>query len=999
MTSAGPQPASPDRWQRVKEVLNAALDLEPKQRAAYLVETCGEDTLLREEVTELLASYDDAGDEFLDRPTGETSALEAFARSADPLVGKQVGPYKIVDEVGHGGMGSVYKAFRADDPKQQPVAVKIIRSGMSTEYVVRRFKHERQALAALDHPNVAKLLDGGVTEDGLPFFVMEHIDGRPIDAYCDENRLSIEARLRIFQQICSGVQAAHDRRIIHRDIKPGNILVDESGCPKLLDFGIAKILDPELSTQTMDPTATVLRLMTPEYASPEQVCGEPVTAASDVYSLGVLLYELLTGHRPYRVKRRSAHEIAKVICDSEPDRPSTAVGRTEVVTRGMNPAVTLTPDAVSRVRGANVEELRRILAGSLDSIILMALRKEPARRYKCASDMRDDIGRYLEGRAISARHDTWFYRASKQLRRNRKLVLVGSLAMMLGTGAMIAWDYFRSETKDGLAPTATAPLTSFPGDETQPSFSPDGGRAAFVWGGENNDNSDIYVREMNSGSVVRLTTNAADDFSPVWSPEGKRVAFLRVAPKLTEVFIAPFPSGVHGAVTSVYPTRIEAVGKHLDWSPDGKYLAAADKKTADEPFSIYLIETATGHKIQVTAPPTGMIGDMGPAFSPDGKWIAFIRAISGGVDDIFIAPADGTGEARRVTSDRRYIISLTWAPDGKSIVFSSNRTGAHMLWRVDPAGGQIERISAVAENVSDPVFSRDGKLLAFSQFYVDTNIWQADAATGKQKRYIVSTQHDSSPAFSPDGRKVAFRSNRSGPSEIWVADQQSPSLATQLTQTGGTSTGAPRWSPDGTRIAFESNPIGAPDIYVVDTGSRIAKRLTDTPSEDASPSWSRDGQWLYFASNRGGSSQIWKVPASGGAAVRVTTEGGFAPMESDDGKFVYYAKGRTVAGLWRVPTAGGAEEAVLPRLKPGYWGYWALCRQSLYFIDKESPRSPASLFAFEPGSGKLSRLFELSKPLAAAEPALSMSPDCSTVLFAQRDQSGSDLMLVELAGK
>jgi serine/threonine protein kinase len=295
--SAGPQPINPDRdrWQRVKDLLNAALDLHPAERARYLLDTCGDDTELRQEVTELLASYEDAGDEFLDRPQNEHSALDAFARSVDPLVGKHVGPYKIVEQIGQGGMGSVYKAVRDDDVFKRDVAIKIIRRGMNTDFVVRRFRHERQALAALDHPNVARMIDGGVTDEGLPYFVMEYIDGVPIDTYCDTRKLDVPARLKMFQQVCAGVQCAHDRKIVHRDIKPGNILVDEAGRPKLLDFGIAKILDPELSTQTLDPTATVLRLMTPEYASPEQVLGEDITEASDVYSLGVLLYELLTG--------------------------------------------------------------------------------------------------------------------------------------------------------------------------------------------------------------------------------------------------------------------------------------------------------------------------------------------------------------------------------------------------------------------------------------------------------------------------------------------------------------------------------------------------------------------------------------------------------------------------------------------------------------------------------------------------------------------------------
>jgi Tol biopolymer transport system component len=999
VTSVGRQPINPDRWQRVKELLNAALDLEPGQRAAYLRETCGNDAELREEVTELLASYEDAGDEFLDRPKPDISALEVFDEKAlDPLIGKQIGPYRIVQELGHGGMGSVYRAVRDDDVLKRDVAVKIIRRGMNNEFILRRFRHERQALAALDHPNIARLLEGGLTDEGLPYFVMEYIDGKPIDIYCDDHRLDTKARLEMFQQVCSGVQAAHDRRIVHRDIKPGNILVDLQGRPKLLDFGIAKLLDPELSTQALDPTATVLRLMTPEYASPEQVCGDEITSASDVYSLGVLLYELLTGHRPYRLKRRSAHEIAQVICDSEPERPSTAVGRTEVVTRGLNPAVTLTPESISTPRRARPEELRRLLTGDLDNIILMAMRKEPRRRYACASDMGDDIGRYLERLPVSARKDTQFYRLSKQIRRNRKLVFVACLAMVAATGAMIGWDYLKSRVRGDVNAVDTTPLTTFPGDETQPSFSPNGQKVAFVWAGENNDNSDVYIRDINGSSIFRLTTNAAEDVSPVWSPNGNRVAFLRVSPNETEVLVSPAAGGVHGVITSLFPTRIEAVGRHLDWSPDGKYLVAADKKSSDEPFAITLIEPTTGHKIEVTNPPAGMMGDMGPAFSPDGKSIAFIRAVSSGTDDIFVTPITG-GEARRITTDRRYIISLAWSPDGKSIVFSTNRLGPHTLWRVSANGGPIERVPGIPENVSDPVFTRDGQRLAYSQFYVDTNIWRVDLPTGEMRQYIASTQLDSSPQYSPDGKRVAFRSNRSGQSEIWIGDVNSPATAIQRTHMGGALTGSPKWSPDGRRIVCDARPEGPADIYVVDAATGETKQITTEPSEDVVPSWSRDGNWIYFSSNRSGSSQVWKTPAVGGTAVQVTKEGGFAPVESSDGAYDYYAKGRTEGGLWRVPVNGGAEELVLSRLKPGYWGYWAICNGSVYFVDKESPRTRPTLFQYDVASQKLTRHHEILKPLVVRDSALSVSPDCRAVLFSQRDQSGSDIMLVDLSPK
>jgi serine/threonine protein kinase len=392
---------NPDHWSRVKELLNAVLELEPGERAAYVERTCGPDTALREEVQSLLASYEEAGEEFMDGVPRE-QPVAATLKHDDPFVGLKIGPYRVIEEIGHGGMGTVLRAVRADDSFRQQVAIKIIRRGMGHDFILRRFRNERQILATLDHPNIARLLDGGATEDGLPYFVMEYVQGaEPIDTYCDRNRLTTKQRLELFRKVCLAVQAAHERKIIHRDIKPGNILINSKGEPKLLDFGIAKILDPELSTQTMDPTVTVMRLMTPEYASPEQVKGQEITTGSDVYSLGVLLYELLTGHRPYRLKSRSPQEIAAVICDTEPERPSTMVNRTEVVTRGAGTTVTLTPELVGDARQTRPEDLRRILAGDLDNIILMAMAKEVECRYSTAVFHRRRIRR--RHRAVSRR--------------------------------------------------------------------------------------------------------------------------------------------------------------------------------------------------------------------------------------------------------------------------------------------------------------------------------------------------------------------------------------------------------------------------------------------------------------------------------------------------------------------------------------------------------------------------------------------------------------------
>ena len=367
---------------------------------------CARTTLhLRRDVESLLSQYDSAG-ELLEEPVygnTELSVLESFVEEKDPMLGRRLGSYRIEREIGRGGMGAVYEASRADNEFNKRAAIKLVKRGMDTDFILRRFRKERQILAALDHPHIAGLLDGGTTEDGLPYFVMEFIEGQPLYSYCDNNKLNITERLKLFRSICDAVHYAHQKQVVHRDIKPSNVLVTSEGVPKLLDFGIAKLLNPQLAGDiTHDPTATAMRLMTPEYASPEQVQGAPTTPTTDVYSLGVLLYELLTGHRPYRLVNRAPHEIARVICEEAPAPPSIIITRAEDLLPSLYHG-RRSDNAETALHHAQVQLSSRCAArssGDLDNIVMQALRKEPEWRYQTAADLRDDITRYLEGRPI-----------------------------------------------------------------------------------------------------------------------------------------------------------------------------------------------------------------------------------------------------------------------------------------------------------------------------------------------------------------------------------------------------------------------------------------------------------------------------------------------------------------------------------------------------------------------------------------------------------------------
>ncbi len=362
-------------------------------------------------------------------PWDDKSATATFAAAAERL-DLRFGPYKALKELGRGGMGRVYLAARADEQYQKRVAIKVIKAEVDRDEVVSRFRRERQILASLDHPNISRFLDGGATEDGRPYFVMEYVEGMAIDQYCNRQGLSIPGRLKLFRQLCSAVEYAHRNLIVHRDIKPGNILVTAEGVPKLLDFGIAKLVNPGLLVEGGTMTGLA---MTPEYASPEQARGEPVTTMSDVYSLGVLLYLLLTGHPPYRFKTRQTLDVLRAVCEDEPEKPSTAVGRAEDAEgQGLN------AKEVSRTREGSPEQLRRRLSGDLDTILLMALRKEPSRRYLSVEALSEDLRRYLEGLPIKARKATFSYRTGKFLRRNWAGVAGVAMAVLLIVGFSVS---------------------------------------------------------------------------------------------------------------------------------------------------------------------------------------------------------------------------------------------------------------------------------------------------------------------------------------------------------------------------------------------------------------------------------------------------------------------------------------------------------------------------------------------------------------------------------
>ena len=521
---------TPERWQRIEEIVQQALDREGAVRAAWLEEACAGDPALRSEIDALLSLEGEA-----------THALEETVRGAAALFdrepaglaeGARIGVYRVVREIGRGGMGTVYLAGRDDEQFHQQVAIKLVTRGMDTAALLERFRQERQILANLAHPYIARLMDGGSTVDGRPFFVMEHVEGQPIHVYCRERNLDVDARLRLFLRACEAVSYAHRSRIVHRDLKPENILVTADGTPKLLDFGVAKLLAPDGAsgmTLTAVPGAGPL---TPEYASPEQVRGLPVTAASDVYALGAVLYELLTDRRAQRIT--TAAEIERVVCETEVPRPS---------------AVAPTPT------------LARRLAGDLDNILLMAMRKDRERRYHSIDQLAGDIQRHLEGRPVAARRDSPWYRAGKYMRRNRLPIAAGAVvfASLLGL-AVVA---LRRD------PGSQGPiLTRFTSDSAltiEPDVSPDGKLVAYVSDRGGESNYHLWVQPVDGGEARRLTHAPGDDRFPRFSPDGSLIAYYVERANSPGIYVLPTRGGE--------PRKLVEGGAYPRFSPDGAYIA------------------------------------------------------------------------------------------------------------------------------------------------------------------------------------------------------------------------------------------------------------------------------------------------------------------------------------------------------------------------------------------------------------------------------------------
>jgi serine/threonine protein kinase len=867
------------------------------------------------------------------------------------VIGQTISHYRITGRLGSGGMGVVYKA--EDTNLDRTVALKFLAAHLLESHEHKqRFLREAKAASSLDHPNICMVHEVGEA-DGQVFFAMSYIDGPELRAKIRERPLKLDEALDIAMQAGEGLRAAHRQGVVHRDIKSSNLMLSSSGQVKIMDFGLAQLTGGTRLTRT----ETVLG--TPAYMSPEQAQRLPTDSRTDIWSLGIVLYEMVTGRLPFEGESLAA--VVRSIVE-EQHEPITALRA-----------------------GAPTE---------LDRIVGKALAKNPAERYQHVDDLLVDL-RALRNNLSAP--------VSATRPAPRRRWLWPAVVPLLVVAAVLVW--LRWPPPGGGEPLRAVALTTSPGVERYPSFSPEGNHVTFTWTGPKQDNPDIYVLLIGSGSPLRLTSDPRTDYNPVWSPDGRWIAFLRSESPVflaqggkSELLLIP-PLG--GPERKVAEIRTRAVYSgwptYLTWCPDNTCLIATDSVGEGKPDALFVVSFESGEKRQLTSPQPPVLGDTDPAVSPDGSSLIFRRHLAALAAELYWVPLErgfaAEGEPKRLALAAQDVMHPTWMPDGKEILFSTRES----LWRLAVAAQSPPvRLPFIGEEGVMPVVSRPppGRptRLVYVRMFGDDDIWRIETSapgapsSSPPSVVISSTQNDYNPQLSPDGRRVAFASRRSGKTEVWLSDTDGAN-AIQLTSMDAPFTGTPRWSPDGEMIVFHSNLESQFEIYVIAASGGKPRRLTSHTANDEMPSFSHDGRWIYFGSNRTGEYQVWKAPASGGEAIQVTDNGGYVAFESPDGAYIYYTQvPRAASALWRLPSSGGQSVKLLEGV---VMRAFVVLEGGIYYIDQPSGQARLQFYDLVAGGSTT-----VAPNLGEIWAGLTATSDGRTILYS-RVTSPDDLMLVE----
>ena len=897
--------------------------------------------------------------------------------ATDALIGQTISHYRILEKIAEGGMGVVYKA--RDLHLDRFVALKLLpMERLADTTRRRRFIQEAKSASALNHPNIIHIYD--VTEaEGTPFLAMEYVCGQTLSQVIARKGLALNDALDYATQIADALAKAHAAGIVHRDLKPSNVMVTEDGLVKILDFGLAKLMEPNCegdietrSAQHSNPLRTEegAILGTAGYMSPEQAEGKSTDARSDIFSFGAVLYEMLSGQRAFQGESQM-RTVAKVLREEPPP----------------------------------LHEIAEGIPAELERLVVRCLRKDPERRLRSMADLKVAL-QELKEESESWRLATGTLAAKATPASKRKWWLVAAaIGVIAAATVWFTWPGVKN------APPAVkvVGLTSNVADETAPSFSPDGNQIAYAWNGAKQDISHIYVKLIGPGPPLQLTNDPAEDYWPAWSPDGQKIAFLRdFGSGKYGVYLIPALGGTERRLMEVSIPETEWLsGPYLAWLPDNKWLIYTNKDTSEHPPSLFMVQVDSRETRRVTAAPSGIMGDSAPAVSQDGAHLVFARMTGMGPTDFYAvrlkkdySPAS---EPQRISFFNWGVAGAAWTPRARNVVLSNGQE----LWRVafSRSGGvesQPQKIESFGSGARFPAIARQGKRMAYVKSYGGPlNIWRIALGEGSKKReqnsgtndranLIPSTSSEFAPEYSPDGKRIAFESDRTGNLEIWTC-QSNGENCSALTSFGTQATGIPNWSPDGGQIVFYSRPKQNAQIYVMNSEGGGLQRLTDDAWENFFPVWSRDGRWIYFASNRTGTDQIWKMRPRGGEPVQVTKNGGFAATESADGKFLYYTKSKDpVASLWKMPVEGGEETKVVDGV---VIANFAVTARGLYYITQPDLRSETRLVQFLNFADEKTRVVATIKQNLYH--GLSLSPDERWLLYAPNGRGGSNVMVVE----